>query len=426
MPLLKNSVVPTVGAESGNMSIKNNYNHTVFACYFGYVVQAIVNNFAPLLFLTFRSEFSIPLSQITSLVTINFLFQLFIDIVAAKYVDKIGYRKCIVAAQFFAAAGIAGMGILPDLLPNPYIGLLVSILLYATGGGLIEVLVSPIVEACPIKAKKAAMSLLHSFYCWGHLFVVLASTLFFTILGIANWRILAFIWAIVPFINGFYFMRVPIMTLTTDEEKMSLKSLFSSKQFLLFLLIMVCAGASEQGMSQWASTFAEAGLNVSKTVGDLAGPSLFAITMGVSRVVYSKISEKVDLSKYMTFCAVLCISAYAMATFLRNPALSFVGCALCGFSVGVMWPGSFSLASETFPKGGTALFAILALAGDFGCSFGPTVVGFATNLLDDNIKKGVFAAVIFPVLLIVSLYVMKNLQAKSDKLDKKCQKKYNT
>lgn len=404
--------------ESGNMSIKNNYNHTVFACYFGYVVQAIVNNFAPLLFLTFRSEFNLPLSKITSLVTINFLFQLFIDIVAAKFVDKIGYRRCIVAAQFFSAVGIAGLGILPDLLPDPYVGLLVSILLYATGGGLIEVLVSPIVEACPIKAKKAAMSLLHSFYCWGHLFVVLLSTAFFALFGISNWRILTLVWAVIPFINGFYFTQVPIQLLTTEEEKMSLKSLFSSKQFLLFMIIMVCAGASEQGMSQWASVFAEMGLKVSKTVGDLAGPSLFAITMGVSRVIYSKISEKVDLSKYMTLCSTICIVSYVIASFVPHPALSLVGCSMCGFSVGVMWPGSFSLASERFPHGGTAMFAILALAGDFGCSFGPTVVGFATNLLDENIKRGVFAAVVFPAVLILSLFLMNKINIKSDKLDK--------
>ncbi len=405
--------------ESGNMSVKNNYNHTVFACYFGYVVQAIVNNFAPLLFLTFRSEFGLPLSKITSLVTINFLFQLFIDIVSAKFVDKIGYRKCIVAAQFFSALGIAGLGVLPDIMPDPYVGILISILLYATGGGLIEVLVSPIVEACPIKAKKAAMSLLHSFYCWGHLFVVLLSTAFFTIFGIANWRILTFVWAVIPFINGFYFTQVPIQLLTTEEEKMSIKSLFTSKQFLLFMVIMVCAGASEQGMSQWASVFAEMGLKVSKTVGDLAGPSLFAVTMGTSRVIYSKISEKVDLSRYMTICSTICIVSYFIASFVPNPALSLVGCSLCGFSVGVMWPGAFSLASERFPHGGTAMFAILALAGDFGCSFGPTVVGFATNIMNEDIKKGVFAAVVFPILLIVSLSLMNRFKTNSHKLDKK-------
>ena len=394
------------------MSIKNNYNHTVFACYFGYVVQAIVNNFAPLLFLTFRNEFGIPLEKITSLITINFLFQLVVDVVAAKVVDKIGYRKCIVAAQFFSALGIAGMGFLPNLFSDPYYGLLISILLYALGGGLIEVLVSPIVEACPIKAKKAAMSLLHSFYCWGHLFVVLLSTLFFTLFGIENWRILAVIWAVIPLINGFYFMKVPIAPLTAEGEQIPIKKLFSSKTFWLFIVIMVCAGASEQGMSQWASTFAEAGLNVSKTVGDLAGPSLFAITMGVSRVIYSKISEKVDLNKYMTACAVLCITSYAIASFSGNAAFSLVGCAMCGFSVGVMWPGAFSLASEKFPKGGTAMFAFLALAGDFGCSFGPTVVGVATDFLNDDIKRGVFAAVIFPALLIISLLFMKKIKEK--------------
>lgn len=397
------------------MSVKNNYNHTVFACYFGYVIQAIVNNFAPLLFLTFREEFGIPLQKITTLVTINFLFQLFIDVVCAKLVDKIGYRKCIVAAQLFSALGIAGLGILPELFGNPYVGLIVAILLYATGGGIIEVLVSPIVEACPVKNKKAAMSLLHSFYCWGHLFVVIISTVFFAVFGIEKWRILALIWAIVPFVNTFYFARVPIMPLVVEGEQMSLKELFSSKIFLLFILVMVCAGASEQGMSQWASAFAEAGLGVSKTIGDLAGPSLFAITMGTSRVIYSKISEKIDLYKYMTGCAVLCISAYALAAFSGNAVFSLVGCALCGFSVGVMWPGSFSLASEKFPKGGTAMFAFLALAGDFGCSFGPTVVGFATSIMNDDLKKGVFAAVAFPLMLIVALTVMR--KNKTQKLD---------
>ena len=395
------------------MSVKNNYNHTVFACYFGYVVQAIVNNFAPLLFLTFRSEFGIPLEKITSLITINFLFQLVVDVIAAKVVDKIGYRKCIVAAQLFSAMGIAGLGIFPNIMPDPYYGLLISILLYALGGGLIEVLVSPIVEACPIKAKKAAMSLLHSFYCWGHLFVVLLSTLFFTVFGIENWRILAIIWAIIPFLNTFYFAKVPIAPLTVEGEQIPIKKLFSSKQFLLFILVMVCAGASEQGMSQWASTFAEAGLNVSKTVGDLAGPSLFAITMGVSRVIYSKISEKVNLTKYMTACSVLCILSYCIASFSGNAAFSLVGCAMCGFSVGVMWPGAFSLASESFPKGGTAMFAFLALAGDFGCSFGPTVVGVATDILNDDIKRGVFAAVIFPILMIVSLFAMSKIRVKN-------------
>lgn len=389
------------------MSVKTNYNHTVFACYLGYITQAIVNNFAPLLFLTFQSEFGISIEKITFLVTLNFLFQLFIDAVAAKITDKIGYRRCIVAAQIFSGLGIIGLGVLPDVFSDPYIGLLISILLYATGGGFIEVLVSPIVEACPIKAKRAAMSLLHSFYCWGHLFVVLVSTLFFTVFGIENWRTLTFIWSVMPLLNAVYFSVVPISHLTEDGKQMSFKELFSNKTFWLLLLIMMCAGASEQGMSQWASAFAEAGLNISKTAGDLAGPSLFAAMMGISRVVYSKVSEKTDINKYITGCAVLCMCAYALASFSSIPVFSLIGCAICGFSVGVMWPGAFSLSAEKFSNGGTAMFALLALAGDFGCSFGPTVVGFATGALDNDLKKGVFAAVVFPLLLIIALRIMK-------------------
>lgn len=396
------------------MSVKNNYNHTVFACYFGYVTQAIVNNFAPLLFLTFQNEFGISIEKITSLVTVNFLFQLFIDAVAAKITDKIGYRRCIVAAQIFSGVGIVGLGVLPDMFSDPYIGLLISILLYATGGGFIEVLVSPIVEACPIKAKKAAMSLLHSFYCWGHLFVVLVSTLFFSFFGIENWRVLTIIWAVLPLLNAVYFLFVPISHLTEDGEQMSFKQLFTNKTFWLLVLIMMCAGASEQGMSQWASAFAEAGLNISKTAGDLAGPSLFAAMMGISRVVYSKISEKTDLNKYITGCAVLCVFAYTLASFSSIAVLSLIGCAICGFSVGVMWPGAFSLSAEKFTNGGTALFALLALAGDFGCSFGPTVVGFATGLFDNDLKKGVFAAVVFPLLLIAAVHIMKRREKPSN------------
>lgn len=395
------------------MSIKNNYNHTVLACYLGCIIQAIVNNLAPLLFLTFRNEFGLSTSKITTLVTFNFVFQLTVDFLAARFVDKIGYRKCVVAAQAFSSVGLIGLAVLPDILPDPYIGLVISIAFYALGGGLIEVLVSPIVEACPIKNKKAAMSLLHSFYCWGHLFVVLASTAFFAVVGIRNWRVLCILWAVIPIINSFYFSRVPILRLTEKGEDMSFKELFSSKTFIVFLIIMVCAGASEQGMSQWASAFAEGGLGVSKTMGDLLGPSLFAAFMGASRVLYSKISEKVDLSKYMIASSVLCVLTYLVAAFSPSPLVSLFGCAVCGASVGVMWPGSFSLISESFPKGGTKLFAVMALGGDLGCALGPSVVGAATSAMGDNLKMGIAFGLIFPLLMIVFNFLRK----KTSKLD---------
>lgn len=385
------------------MKVRENYNHTIYACYIGYITQAIVNNFAPLLFLTFQSTYSISIDKITFLVTMNFGVQLIVDFLAAKFVDKIGYRTCVVAAHIFSAIGLAGLAILPSMFGNHYIGLLISIFFYAIGGGLIEVLVSPIVEACPTEKKEAAMSLLHSFYCWGHVLVIISSTLFFMFIGIEHWRILACLWAIIPLINAFYFFNVPIQTLVEEDEGISIRGLFKVKIFWVLLLLMICAGASEQAMSQWASAFAEAGLNVSKTIGDLAGPCSFAILMGCSRVFYSKFSEKIKLKNFMIISGVLCIVSYLIASLATNPIIGLIGCGLCGLSVGVLWPGTFSIASRTLRTGGTAMFAFLALAGDVGCSLGPTVVGTVSGAFQDDLKIGFLVAIIFPVFLILGL-----------------------
>lgn len=385
------------------MKVRENYNHTIYACYIGYITQAIVNNFAPLLFLTFQSTYDISIDKITFLVTMNFGVQLIVDFLAAKFVDKIGYRTCVVAAHIFSAIGLAGLAILPSMFGNHYIGLLISIFFYAIGGGLIEVLVSPIVEACPTERKEAAMSLLHSFYCWGHVLVIISSTLFFMFIGIEHWRILACLWAIIPLINAFYFFNVPIQTLVEEDEGISIRDLFKIKIFWVLLLLMICAGASEQAMSQWASAFAEAGLNVSKTIGDLAGPCSFAILMGCSRVFYSKFSEKIKLKNFMIISGVLCIVSYLIASLATNPIIGLIGCGLCGLSVGVLWPGTFSIASRALRTGGTAMFAFLALAGDVGCSLGPTVVGTVSGAFQDDLKIGFLVAIIFPVLLILGL-----------------------
>lgn len=354
------------------MRIRENYNHTLYACYTGYITQAIVNNFIPLLFLTFQDTYGIPLSQITLLITVNFIVQLLVDLAATRFVDRIGYRASAVTAHVFAALGLIGIGVLPDVFPSPFAGLLVSVAFYAVGGGLIEVIVSPIVEACPTTRKAAAMSLLHSFYCWGSVFVVLLSTLFFAAAGIENWKIMALLWALIPIANTIYFTQVPVSALVEDGQGMSIRQLFSTKLFWIFCLLMVCAGASEQSMSQWASAFAESGLKVSKTLGDLAGPCLFSVLMGISRVFYAKFSEKIRLPKFMAASGVLCVASYLVAVFAPVPILGLMGCALCGLSVGIMWPGTFSLAAEACPKGGTAMFA---LAGDLGCSTGPSLEG---------------------------------------------------
>lgn len=382
---------------------KLNYNHTIYASYVGYITQAIVNNFVPLLFLTFQDTFGFSLNQVAFLVTMNFGVQLVVDMIAAKYVDRLGYRRCVMAAHAFAAAGLIGLAVFPYVLPGAYIGILLSIFLYAIGGGLIEVLISPIVEACPTENKESVMSLLHSFYCWGHVFVVLLSTLFFTFAGIQNWRYLAVFWAIVPLANFFFFGKVPLQVLVEDGASMSIRQLGKNKMFWILFLLMFCSGSSEQGMSQWASAFAESALKVSKTLGDLAGPCMFAVLMGLSRVISAKLSEKISIVKLMTGSGVLCLVSYVLAAISDNPIMGLVGCGMCGLSVGVMWPGTFSMASKGIPKGGTAMFALLALAGDVGCSGGPTFVGMIADVMGEDLKKGILAAVIFPLMLLVGI-----------------------
>ena len=389
--------------------IRSSYEHTIYASYIGYIVQAIVNNLAPLLFLTFASEFSLSLDRITILTTLNFAVQLTVDLVSAKVIDHIGYRVSIMAAHVFAAAGLAGMALLPGILPDPYPGLLIAVVFYAIGGGIIEVLISPIVEACPTEKKEAAMSLLHSFYCWGQMGVVLLSTLFFRLAGISNWRILCCLWAIVPLFNIWYFSRVPIYPIIAEGTKrIPLSALLRRKMFWLLMVLMVCAGASELAMSQWASAFAESALHLSKTAGDLAGPCAFAVLMGTARAFYGKHSDTIPLKKMMFLCAVLCVASYLLASLSSNPYFGLIGCAVCGFSVGIFWPGTFSVAAWTLPGGGTAMYALMALAGDVGCSSGPTVVGMIANASGGNLKRGLFFAVFFPVLMAIGLLFVRD------------------
>ncbi|HJB29329.1 MAG TPA: MFS transporter [Candidatus Blautia faecavium] len=383
--------------------MEKKYYRTLYASYLGYVTQAIVNNFAPLLFVTFQREFSISVAQIGFLVTYNFAVQMIVDLLAAKYVEKIGYKISIVAAHLFSVTGLVGLGLFPGLLGNPYGGLMLAITVYAIGGGLIEVLVSPIVQALPMDEKSSAMSLLHSFYCWGHVLVVILSTVFFNVVGINNWRMLTVIWAAVPFVNMFLYAGAPIKVLVEKGEALPVKKLFTMKIFWLFFLLMICSGAAEQAMSQWASYFAESGLKVSKTLGDLMGPCMFAVLMGASRTFYGVKGEKIPLKKFISISSVLCALSYLLAVFAPVPVLSLVGCALCGLSVGIMWPGVFSLGAEYCPQGGTAMFAFFALAGDIGCSGGPSVVGVISNAFGGNLKTGLFAAIVFPVILLIGV-----------------------
>lgn len=383
------------------------YKWTINACFIGYIIQAIVNNFVPLLFLTFQSSYGIPLSQITLLITVNFAVQLTVDLVSVAFVDRIGYRASMLIAHGMSALGLAGLTILPRILPSAYAGLLISVVCYAVGGGLLEVLVSPVMESCPTDNKEKAMSMLHSFYCWGQVGVVLFSTLFFRIFGIDRWWILALLWAIVPIANGILFARVPIAPLIADGEKgMTVRELFGMRAFWMLMLMMVCAGASELSVSQWASTFAEKGLGISKTLGDLMGPMFFALLMGCARAFYGKYGEKVELDRFMTGSAMLCVISYLCISLVPVPWIGLLGCGLCGLSVGIMWPGTFSKATASIKRGGTAMFALLALGGDIGCSGGPTLVGLVSGAFGDNLHRGILAGAIFPVVLLAVLLIL--------------------
>lgn len=387
--------------------IKTSYEHTIYASYVGYITQTIINNFVPLLFLRLATDYDLTLDKITLITTVNFAVQLCVDFFSAKYIDIIGYRRAIIIAHVAAAMGLIGLAVFPGLFENAYAGIMVSVVLYAIGGGIIEVLISPIVEACPTEKKEAAMSLLHSFYCWGHVAVVLLSTLFFYFVGIKHWKWLAIVWAFVPIANIVYFSLVPIYSIAAEKETLSLKGLLKQKVFWLMLVLMICAGASEQAMSQWVSTFAESALQVSKTVGDLAGTCAFAIFMGIARALYGKYSDYIPLKKMMIDSAVLCIACYLVAVLSKNPFVGLAACAVCGFSVGIFWPGTFSIAAKKIPAGGTAMYAFMALAGDIGCSSGPSVVGFAANVTDGNLKAGLSVAILFPIVMLVGLLFVR-------------------
>ena len=394
--------------------MQKNYRRTLIACYLGFVTQAIAANFAPLLFLKFHTGYGIPLGRVALIPTAFFLTQLVVDVLCAKLVDVIGYRRCIVASEVTSAAGLMGLAFLPELLPDPFAGILICVVIYAIGSGLIEVLCSPIVEACPFEHKEAVMSLLHSFYCWGSLGVVLLSTLFFKLFGIDSWKVLACLWALLPLYNIYNFATCPIEHLVEDGAGMPIRGLFAKPIFWVAIVLMVCAGASELAMAQWASAYAESALGLTKTAGDLAGPCLFAITMGISRMIYGKKGESWDLTAYMLGSGVLCLVCYILASMTTSPLLGLLGCVLCGFSVAIMWPGTISITSPRLPTGGTALFALLAMAGDLGGAFGPSLVGRIAQQAGDDLRAGLRVGCIFPLVLIAGILMMKHL-SRSDR-----------
>lgn len=388
-------------------SLKNSYTGTIAASFAGYVVQAVVNCFTPLLYITFGTQYGIGLDRISLLISINFGTQLLIDLLFSQFGGKLSYRFSVVTAHGMAALGMVGLAFFPERFPTPFAGLAAATLCCAVGGGLIEVLISPIVEACPTKNKKGIMSLLHSFYCWGQVAVVGLSTLWFSTVGIGQWKTLTLIWGLLPLVNGILFCLVPLRTLEESTgEEIPKRALIRNSTFWLLMLLMICAGAAEQAMSQWASAFAEKGLGISKSAGDLAGTMMFAVMMGLARIAYAKMSKKISLRRCMIGCGILGVCAYFLAAFSPVPLLGLSACGLCGLSVGVLWPGTYNLASEQLRGGGTAMFALLALAGDLGCVSGPALVGLISDRSGGTLKTGLSAAAVFPALLIGALLLL--------------------
>lgn len=391
--------------------MKKNYHQTLKACYLGFVTQAIAANFVPLLFLKFHTGYGVSLGRIALISTAFYLTQLIVDVFCARFADKIGYRRSVVVSEAASVLGLAGLAFIPDLCADPFAGIIACVIVYAIGSGLIEVLCSPIVEACPFDHKETVMSLLHSFYCWGSVGVIFLSSLFFTIFGIDSWRILACIWALIPLYNIFNFATCPIEHLTEDGRGMTIGQLFVKPLFWVAILLMICAGASEMSMAQWASAYTEAALGFSKSAGDLAGPCMFALTMGISRMIYGKYGARINLNRYMIGSGILCLCCYLLTALSSSPVPGLIGCIFCGFSVGIMWPGTISITSPRLPRGGTALFAFLAMAGDLGGAFGPGLVGTVSQHAGNDLRAGMLAGSIFPLVLILSLVLYSRISA---------------
>ena len=389
------------------LNIRHNYNCTLIASFIGYITQALVVCFPPLLFVTFQKVYDISLKQLSFLVFFSFFIQLIIDLLSAVIIKKFGCKKNVVTAHFLCVIGFWLLALLPGKMDNTYNAILIATFVYSVGGGLTEVLISTIVEACPTTKKSSVMSVLHSFYSWGSLIVILFSSLFFVFFGLENWKILAAFWSVIPLFNMFFYALVPINTLDDERGGATVKELFKNRIFWLMLLLMFCAGAGEQAIIQWLSAYAETGIGVTKTIGDLVGGCLFAILMGSARVFYAKNSDRLSLKKFMTVCSLLCVISYMVAALSNIPVIGLLGCILCGLFVGIMWPGTYNVAAGTIRNGGTLMFSLLAFSGDVGCSVGPAMVGVISGIFGGNLRAGILFAAIFPFTMALGLLLNK-------------------
>ena len=382
------------------MTEKISYTPTKIASYVGFFVQAIVNNFLPILFIALQDVYKIGYEKLGRLIMFNFITQLVTDMLTPKIVGIFGYRKTAFMCQGFAALGLAMLSFMPRVLPDPYVGIVISVMVYAFASGLMEVILSPMVEMLPTKNKSGNMSILHSFYCWGQAVTALVTTFLVSLFGYLNWMYIPLIWAIVPFINMFSFLRVPIIEPEPERKSDSLKKLVSSPLFRCFMVMMLCAGASEIAMAEWASMFAQQALGVSKVVGDLAGPCAFAIFMGTGRILYARFAERLSFRKTLITLSTLCAICYLTAAFSEIPLLALISCAVCGFTVSVMWPGTYSAGAKAFPRGDAVMFSVFAMCGDLGCCLGPWILGIIADV--SSLHTGFAVTAVFPLIMLIN------------------------
>lgn len=382
------------------------YLPTKLAGYVGFIVQAVVNNFLPILFIVFRNVYNLSYEKLGRLILVNFVTQMFVDLLTPKIVEKAGYRKTAIMSQLFAAIGLISLGILPNLISDTYFAIVISVIIYASGSGITEVILSPMIDMLPTGNKSGNMAVLHSFYCWGQAFTVLGTTALVSVFGYHNWQYIPLIWAAIPFLNTFSFLKVPIVEPSPDQKTATFAELIKKPLFLLYMLMMLCAGASEIAMAQWASIFAQNALGVSKVIGDIAGPCAFALFMGTGRVVYAKFSKKVSFTKLLIFLNVLCFVCYIVVGFCKISFVALIFCAICGFTVSISWPGIYSAGARTFKNGGAVMFSVFAMSGDTGCAVGPWIIGIFADRFGLNV--GFAVASVFPLLMVLcGLYILK-------------------
>ncbi len=391
--------------------MEKSYKSTKSACYIGYIVQAIVNNFLPILFIVFQKKYGLGYEKLGRIILVNFLIQILSDTITPIIVRAIGYRGCAILCHGLCATGLVMLSVLPTVIGDTYVAILLSVIIYAFGSGIIEVIISPMIELIPTKNKAANMAFLHSFYCWGQAFTVVCTTLLVSVFGFLNWNFIPLIWATVPFINMFFFIKVPVIEPKKETEKIKNNKFFISREFICFVVFMLCAGTSEVTMAQWASMFVQQGLGINKVTGDILGPCLFAIAMGIGRVFFGVLSGKFSYRKALVLNNILCFLCYIVVAFCKSPIPCLIACALCGFSVSLSWPGTYSLASARFPNGGTVMFSAFALFGDLGCSLGPWLLGLIADMYD--LQTGFFVCSVFPlVMVITALFVLKEKDCK--------------